>query len=226
MRRGGDVLQQVGSLPVCAVIPAVNLSIGRDDCGAEGVGDESAIRVVGESEIVGELLQLRLRDRRELPVGEESRVFGGGAGESVGAQTLGRVVGGIEADAEKVSFAVARGIGAELAIDGSKLVADAGAEIGERATGVDESQEQRLAAILMQRRVLAVLDDELEIRDLVAGGRDVEAGCGLVGGRLRVGDDFYVLEPVGAVELDVAGLNIVRLNIVWSKNDSGGGVGA
>jgi len=39
-------------------------------------------------------------------------------------------VGGIEADAEQVGLAVAGGIGAQLAIDGGELVADARAEIG------------------------------------------------------------------------------------------------
>jgi hypothetical protein len=53
MRGGGDVLQQVGCLPVGTVIPLEDLSIGRDDCGAEGVGDQSAFFFVGQSEIIG-----------------------------------------------------------------------------------------------------------------------------------------------------------------------------
>src|SRR5271170_6009683 len=116
----GNVLQYVGGLPVGAVIPAVNLSVGRDDGGAEGVGDQAAIFAVGESEIVGKFLQFGLRNRGELPVREQRRIFVGGAGEAVGAENFGRVVGGIQADAEQVSLAVASGIGAELAVDRGK----------------------------------------------------------------------------------------------------------
>jgi hypothetical protein len=53
---GGYVLQQVGGLPVGAVIPLENLSIGRDDCSAEGMGDQSAFFFVSQSEVVGEFL--------------------------------------------------------------------------------------------------------------------------------------------------------------------------
>ena len=112
---------------------------------------------------------------------EERGILASGAGEAVGSQNLGRVVGGIEADAEQVSFAVASGIGAKLAVDGGELVADARAEVGERAAGVDEGEEQSLAAILMQGDVLAVLVDELEIGDVVSGRWDVHGRGGLIG---------------------------------------------
>jgi len=69
--RGGDILQQVGGLPVCAVIPLENVSVGRNHCGAEGVSDQSAFFFVGEGEVIGKLGQLGLRNGGEFPVREE-----------------------------------------------------------------------------------------------------------------------------------------------------------
>src|SRR5580658_657249 len=115
-------------------------------------------------------------------MGEERGILAYGTGVTVGAQNLGCVVGGIEADAEQVGFTVAGGIGADLVVDGSELVADARAEIGERAARVDESEQQGLAAILTERDGLAVLVDELEVRHVIAGSRDVHGRAGLAGG--------------------------------------------
>ena len=101
---------------------------------------------------------------------EERGIFASGAGKTVRAENFGSVVGGVEADAEQVSLAVAGGIDADLAVDGGELVADTRAEIGEGAARIDESEEQGLAAILMQRNALAVLVDEVEVGDVVAPG--------------------------------------------------------
>lgn len=88
---------------------------------------------------------------------KEPGIFASGAGETVCAQNLGRVVGGVEADAEQVRSAVTCRIGADLAVDRGELMADARAEVGERAARIDERQQQGLATILMQRDPLAVL---------------------------------------------------------------------
>src|SRR5271165_4993579 len=112
---------------------------------------------------------------------EERWIFAAGTGEAVGTQNLGRVVGRVEADAEQVSFAEAGGIGSDLAVDGGELMADARAEIGKRAAGVDERENEGLAAILMQGNVLAILVDELEVGHIVAGSRDVQRCRGFAG---------------------------------------------
>ena len=141
MRGGGDVLEKIGGLPVGAVIPLENFSVRRDDGGGEGVSDQAAFFSVGQGEIIGELGQFSLRDCGEFPVREECGIFASGAGETVGAQDFGRVLGGIEADAEQVGFAVTRGIGANLSIDGGEFMGDTGTEIGKRAASVDQREK-------------------------------------------------------------------------------------
>ena len=58
---------------------------------------------------------------------------------------------------------------AELFVDFGEVAADARAEIGERAACVDESDEQNVSAILLQRNLLAALIGEGKIGDLFAG---------------------------------------------------------
>jgi hypothetical protein len=53
VRGRGDVVQQVGGPPVGAVIPPEDLSIGRDDCSAEQMRDQTAFLLVGQSKIIG-----------------------------------------------------------------------------------------------------------------------------------------------------------------------------
>ena len=88
---------------------------------------------------------------------KERGIFASGTGEAVCAQNLGRVVGGVETDAEQVHSAVACPSAADLVVDRGELMADARAEVGERAARIDERQQQGLATILMQRDPLAVL---------------------------------------------------------------------
>ena len=148
---------------------------------------------------------------------EQRGIFASGTGVAVGAQNLGGVVGGIEADAEQVGFAVAGGIGADLVVDGGELVADARAEVGERAARVDESEKQGLAPILTELDGLAVLVDELEVRHVIAGSRDVQGRAGLAGGSFRMRGDFDVLQPVFVLLDDdigadrVAGLQLIEI---------------
>jgi hypothetical protein len=86
---------------------------------------------------------------------------------------------GIEANAEEVGLAVMRRIGAESAVDLGKFVADARAEVGKRAAGVDQRQQQGLAAILAQRNTFSVLIRQLKVRYLVARLRDMNTCRGL-----------------------------------------------
>ena len=58
------------------------------------MGNQSAFFFVGQSEIIGKFRQLSLRNRSELPMREERRIFASGAREAIGAQNLGRVVRG------------------------------------------------------------------------------------------------------------------------------------
>jgi hypothetical protein len=57
-------------------------------------------------------------------------IFAPGVGEAVRSQNLGRVAGGVEADAEQVCSSVACRIGADLAVYRAELMADARAKSG------------------------------------------------------------------------------------------------
>src|ERR1700693_2946238 len=103
------------------------------------MGDQATFFFVGEGEIIREFAQFILRNRGEFPMLEEGGVFASGAGKSVGAEDLGRVVGRIEADAKEVSLTIASGIDAQLAINLGELVAHSGTEVGERAPRVNQS---------------------------------------------------------------------------------------
>src|ERR1700733_5010738 len=173
--RGGDILQKIRSLPVRSVIPLKNLSVGRNHCGAQGVRNESAFFVVGQGKIVGEFRKLSLRDGGELPMPEDCGIFTSCAGVAIGAQHLRCVIRRIKADAENMSFAVARRVGANLLVDRGELVADTRAEIREGTTCVDESEQQSLSTILMHGDRLAILVDEFEIGNFVTGRRNVKA---------------------------------------------------
>src|ERR1700730_12030693 len=112
-------------------------------------------------------------------------------------------------------FAIARRIGAELAVEFGELGADAGTEIGEGAAGVDQRQEQGLSAVLMEGDVFAVLVDEMEVGYFVAGRGYVSAGGGL-GWLGRVGVYFYVFEPIlaGLGDHDVGGDGVAGSEVV------------
>lgn len=94
---------------------------------------------------------------------EERGVVRVGDGEGVVAENFGRVMFGVEADAEQVC------VGGELFVNLGEVGAYARAEIGERAARVDESDEQKLPAILVERDFLAALVGEGKIRDFVSG---------------------------------------------------------
>uniref|UniRef100_E6PZA1 Uncharacterized protein n=1 Tax=mine drainage metagenome TaxID=410659 RepID=E6PZA1_9ZZZZ len=75
---------------------------------------------------------------------------------------------GIETGAEQVSFRVQGGIGGKRFFKHGKVAGDARAEVGQRTAGVDEGDEESLAAELGEMDGASILVDELEIGYLVA----------------------------------------------------------
>lgn len=115
-------------------------------------------------------------------------------GKTVVAKNFGRVMLGVEADAQQVSAGKGR-IRAELLVDFREIAAHARAEIRERAARVDKGDEQNTAAKLLERNSLAVLIGKGEVRNFLARCRQVKrTGCS--GGRVSVANYFYVLKPV------------------------------
>ena len=84
----------------------------------------------------------------------------------------------------------------QFLIQGRKLSADAGTEIGERTARVNEGHEQSLAAILIERDVAAILIHQLEIRDRLAGFGDVKIGRWLRRRNSRVRNNGDVTDGV------------------------------
>src|SRR5579862_2587984 len=175
MRSCGNVLQQVGPLPIRSVIPLIDFPIAGNNRRAQRMRNQPAFFFVGESKVIGELRQFRRRNRGKFPMFEQCRIFASRARESVIAQDLWSVVSRIEANAQQMRFAIPRLIAANGAVDLGKLVAHARAEIRKRAARVYQRQQQSLAPILMQRNPPSVLIDELEIRYVVSRLRNVQA---------------------------------------------------
>src|SRR5271155_5316030 len=95
---------------------------------------------------------------------------------------------GVEADTEQVRLAVESRVSQDLAIDCGEFVADSRTEIGEGTAGVNEREEHRLPAILMERNAFTVLVNQLEVRHFVAGSGNVQVCCGFrVSGRRMCG---------------------------------------
>ena len=84
------------------MIPLHDFAVGTDDGGAEVVGDESAFGFDGEGEEVGDLGQVGGAGRGELPAAEKRGVVRVRDGKTVVAENFGRVVLGVEADAQEL----------------------------------------------------------------------------------------------------------------------------
>src|ERR1700760_90086 len=93
-----------------------------------------------------------------------------GISSAVGSQDFRRVVCRVEAEAQQMGLLLEPGIRGQLFLDVSEIAAHADAIVGKRATGVDESDQQGLAAKLRQVDGLAVLVDEVKIGNLLPLG--------------------------------------------------------
>ena len=86
-----------------------------------------------------------------------------GVGATVAAENLRSVVGGVKADAEKVSLVVEGWVGGEGFVDVSEVAAHAWAEVSELAAGVDEGHKNDLALELVEMDGAVALVEELEV---------------------------------------------------------------
>src|ERR1700735_2086195 len=116
-----------------------------------------------------------------------------GVGSAIAAQNLGRVIGGIKADAEQVRVFVERRIRLQCLVNLCKVTTHAGAEIREGAPSVDERHHDDLAAKLLEIDGVVGLVEQLEVGNFVALCGDVVDHSWLVVGA-RLGDDDDVLE--------------------------------
>ena len=137
--------------------------------------------------------------RGEVPMEEFLVGVVAGVGSAVAAEDFGRVVGGVEADAEKVGLFVEGGVGGEGLVDVGEVAAHARAEVGELAASVDEGEENDLAVELVEVDGAVALVEEVEVGDGVAGRGDVVGDRRfVVGTGLRDDDDVVELD-VGVV---------------------------
>lgn len=137
--------------------------------------------------------KLLFRRSGKIPVKEFFFGVLPGIGTAVTAKHLGRIVGRIEADAEKMGLLVERRISGQSLIDFGKVMAHPRAEIGKWAAGIDEGEEQNLALELRQVNGAIALVEELEIGHNIAGlGNMVLDGRFVV--RARLGRDNNVVE--------------------------------
>ena len=93
---------------------------------------------------------------------------------AVAAQDRGLVVLRIDADAEQLRLAERLRIFLQLLHDLAEVVAHTYAIVGKRTTRVDEGEQQRFAAKLMEVDGLATLVDQREVGHLVAGLRNTQ----------------------------------------------------
>jgi len=115
-----------------------------------------------------------------------------GVGSAVAAEDLGGVVGGVEANAEKVGLIAEGRVGVEGLVDVGEVAGHARAEIGHGAAGVDEGDEKGLAFELGEADGAVALIAEVEVGDGVAGVGDVVLDGGFVVGAGLSGDDDVV----------------------------------
>lgn len=150
-------------------------------------GSDAYVEELGDG---GEVLD---RGRSEVPVGEG--LFGevAGVGSAVAAKDLGGVVGGVEADAEEMGTGVEGGIGGEGFVDLGEVATHARAEVGERAAGIDEGDEEDFAFELLEVDGAVALVEKFEVGDAVAGLGDVVLDGWLVVGA-SLSDDYDFVE--------------------------------
>ena len=121
-------------------------AVFADENGRKGVNQGFAVaRSDAYIEVLRDGGKLFFRRSGEVPVEEFFLGVLAGVGAAVAAKHLRRVVGRVEADAEKMGLLVECGVGGQSLIDFGEVAAHARAEVGERAAGVDEGKEEDLA---------------------------------------------------------------------------------
>src|SRR5258708_5109630 len=139
------------------------------------------------------LVEGRLIWHSKIPASESTFRVAADVSGAIGSQAIGRVVFQIEAHAEKMSGCGERGVRSKLAGKGRKVAGNTRAEIWQRAAGVDERDQQLLAAKLVERDRVAILVAELEVGNFVARRRNMERGAGAIV-RPALSDNHDVIE--------------------------------
>ena len=156
---------------------------------------DGAVSLVGDAyvEETGHGREAVFAGDGEIPMGEGFGGFAADVGCAVAAEAGWGVTDGVKAGAEEVCFGEEAWAGGEGFLKDSEVAGDAGAEIGQRAAGVDEGDEQGLAFELGEMDGVAILVGEAEVGDFVAGLGDVELDCGAII-RLGLADDDEVID--------------------------------
>src|SRR5207253_8691947 len=125
--------------------------------------------IVAQPKKLRDAFHFVLGSRGKLPVLKGFIGIAARMGCAVTAEHFRRVIVRIEADRKQMRLIVSLGLLLQSLIDGGEVVTHQGALIGLKTTGVDESQQERLAAILRQMNSFAILIDEAKVRNLGAG---------------------------------------------------------
>jgi len=125
-----------------------------------------------------------------------------GVSAAIAAKDFGRVVGGVEADADEMSLLVEGWVGGKRFVDIGEVVAHARTEVCELATCVDEGHQHDLAFELVEVNRAVALVKEFEVwHDIALGGNVISDRRLEVGACLRDDDDIFEPDICIAVPL-------------------------
>ncbi len=213
----GEVSEDLLGGPLVAVIEADDFAVRADEGGGQGVGDGLVgLRGEADVEVVSHGGQGGFAGDGEVPVREGFFRIGADVGLGVGAEAGRGVVVWIEAGAEQVGVRVEAWIAGEGFFNDGEVVGNPGAEVGEGAAGVDKGNEQSFATELGEVKSVAVLICEVEVRNFIAGLRDVELDGGAVVSFGLPSDDDVVEEDSGVGALgdeDVGGEQVAGVKL-------------
>jgi hypothetical protein len=194
-----DLCQYVGGTPVVVGVKGENLAVFTDEDGGERMLKRWAagtFRARGNpnGEKLLELGKVGEGGSGEVPVIKCLFAVAACLGCTITLQNGGGVVGGVEADAEKMCLGVQSGIGCKGLVNLGKVLAHARAVVGEWATGIDEGHEEHLTVELLKGDFMTGLIGEYKVRDDIARRGNVILHCGDVIGT-PLGNDDDVFEP-------------------------------
>ena len=206
--------QNIRGLPLIVEPRLFDNTAGADQNGDHGMRNLVPFAHIREPEGMSELREIGGGGNREVPLVES-----GGAieiSQGVAPQDRRGVVARIKTDAHEMRPFVETGLLFESRMDYRKMTGNEGAEIGKRAPGVDESDEERFAAELAQANGPVFLVHEWDIGDGIARGkkpddrrwRNPAAKAGV--------ENFEILEPaiVGGIgDEEIGGYDVSDLDL-------------
>src|SRR6266852_7632397 len=124
---------------------------------------------VAQAKVLRDALHFVGATAGEVPVLKSLVCVSAGVRRAITAQDFRRVVLGIEADGQQMRLCVNIRLLLQLLIDRGKVAAHQRALVGHGTARVDESERQRLAAILREMNSLSILIHETKVGDVSTG---------------------------------------------------------